>query len=259
MAEWKRAQAIRDDPEVQAALDKALKDKTEEESYKENESVHFTLRYSGSAEPELAREVLKTLESHYAAIESELQFSTPDPVGVILYTKQAFADITNAPNWVSALNDGRIRVPVQGLTGMTPDLSRVLKHELTHSFVQQKTQGRAPTWLQEGLAQWMEGKRTGGNAAWLLQIYDAKQALTLGELEGSWMKFTGDKSGYAYAWSLAIVETIVQTGGMVEIEQILDRIAAGEGAESACRNVLHSDYADLLQSTAEYLRRNYVR
>ena len=47
---------------------------------------------------------------------------------------------------------------------MTPELSRVLKHELTHSFVGQKTRGHAPTWIQEGLAQWMEGKRSGDSA-----------------------------------------------------------------------------------------------
>ena len=259
VGEWKRAQALRSDPEVQAALDKALKDKAEEESYKENESPHFTLRYSGSSEPELAREVLRTLESHYSAIESELRFSTPDPVGVVLYTKQAFADTTNAPDWVSALNDGRIRVPVQGLTTMTPDLARVLKHELTHSFVQQKTHGRAPTWLQEGLAQWMEGKRSNISAAPLLQIYEAKQAVSLSELEGSWMKFTSNKGSYAYAWSLANVEMIIQTNGTGDIERVLDRVAAGEPTESALRTVLHSDYDDLMQSTAEYLRRTYVR
>src|SRR5580692_3324679 len=53
VAEWRRALALRPDPEVQAALDKAQRDKQEEESYKENESSHFTLRYSGAAEPAL--------------------------------------------------------------------------------------------------------------------------------------------------------------------------------------------------------------
>ena len=53
---------------------------------------------------------------------------------VLLYPNQDFRDITRAPNWVGALNDGKIRIPVSGLTQMTPDLARVLKHELTHSF-----------------------------------------------------------------------------------------------------------------------------
>jgi tetratricopeptide (TPR) repeat protein len=257
VAEWKRALALRADPEVQAALDKAQRDKQEEESYKENESSHFTLRYSGAAEPALARDVLRTLEMHFSAIESELSFTPPDSIGVVLYTQEAFADITRAPGWVGALNDGRIRVPVQGLSGVTPELSRVLKHELTHSFVGQKTRGHAPTWIQEGLAQWMEGKRSGENADVLAQIYQEGHAASLARLEGPWMSLPSDAAGYAYAWSLANVEYIVQTDGMGDIERILDRIGGGSSTEQALREVVHSDYNDLMQSTGEYLRKTY--
>src|SRR5271170_6341942 len=254
--EWKRSLALRPDSEVQAALDKAMRDKQEEESYKENESAHFTLKYSGTAEPALARDVLRTLEVHFAAIESELNFTPPDSIGVILYTQQAFADITKAPGWVGALNDGRIRVPVQGLTAMTPELSRVLKHELTHSFVGQKTRGRAPTWIQEGLAQWMEGQRSSENAASLAQIYSDGHASPLGRLEGGWLSLNGDQAAYAYAWALANIEYIVETDGMSDVERILERIGSGEATEAALQEVLHSDYADVSQSTAEYLRKN---
>jgi tetratricopeptide (TPR) repeat protein len=259
VAEWKRALALRSDPEVQAALDKAQRDKQEEESYKENESSHFTLRYSGAAEPALARDILHTLEAHFSAIESELNFAPADSIGVVLYTQQAFADITRAPGWVGALNDGRIRVPVQGLSGVTPELSRVLKHELTHSFVGQKTRGHAPTWIQEGLAQWMEGKRSGDNAAVLAQVFQDGHAPSLGQLEGSWMGLQSDAAGYAYAWALANIEYIVQTDGMGDVERILERIGGGSSTEAALREVLHSDYSDLMQSTAEYLRKNYGR
>ena len=242
---------------MRAALDKALRDKQEEENYRENESSHFTLRYSGEAEPRLAHEILRALETHFSAIESELNYTPPEPIGVILYTQQAFADITRAPGWAGALNDGRIRVPVQGLTQLTPELSRVLKHELTHSFVRQKTRAAVPTWVQEGLAQWMEGKRSGANAAFLLRIFDAKQAIALGDLEGSWLRLPTDVAGYAYAWALANMEYIVQVNGMSDVERILERLAAGSTTEAAVREVLHSDYNDLMQSTAEYLRKTY--
>jgi tetratricopeptide (TPR) repeat protein len=257
VAEWKKALALRPDREVQAALDKAQRDKKEEENYKENESSHFTLRYSGAAAPALARDVLRTLEFHYSAIESELNFSPPDSIGVILYTQEAFADITKAPGWVGALNDGRIRVPVQGLAEVDQELSRVLKHELTHSFVQQKTHGHAPTWIQEGLAQWMEGQRSGENGAVLAQIFAGGRAASLGALEGSWMGLGNDAARYAYAWALANVEYIVQANGMGDMERILDHIGAGMSTDAALKEVLHSDYNDLMQSTAEYLRKTY--
>jgi tetratricopeptide (TPR) repeat protein len=257
VAEWKKSLVLRPDADTQTALDKALRDKAEEENYKENESAHFQLKYNGAAEPALAREVLHVLEMHYQQIESELNFSPPDPIGVVLYTQQGFADITRAPGWVGALNDGRIRVPVQGLSGVDAELSRVLRHELTHSFIQQKTHGRAPTWIQEGVAQWMEGKRSDENAAVLVQVYDAGQAAPLGRLEGSWMALPGDVARYAYAWALANVEYIVQTQGMGDIERILDRLGAGAPAEQALREVLHDDYGDLMQSTADYLKKSY--
>ncbi len=47
VAEWKRALAIAPDPEVQAALAKAERDRREEQNYRENESIHFTLHYDG--------------------------------------------------------------------------------------------------------------------------------------------------------------------------------------------------------------------
>jgi tetratricopeptide (TPR) repeat protein len=257
VAEWKKSLSLKADAETQAALDKALRDKSEEENYKENESPHFQLKYNGAAQPVLAKEVLRTLETHYAAIESELNYTPPEPIGVVLYTQQGFADITRAPGWVGALNDGRIRVPVQGLTGVDSELSRVLKHELTHSFIQQKTRGRAPTWIQEGVAQWMEGKRSDENAAVLVQIYDQGQAAPLGHMEGSWMSLPGDVARYAYAWSLANVEYIVESNGMQDMQRILDRIAAGSTTEDALKEVLHDDYDDLMRSTVEYLKKSY--
>jgi hypothetical protein len=44
---------------------------------------------------------------------------------------------------------------------------------------------------------------------------------------------------------------------MGDMERILDRIGSGSSTEEALRAVLHSDYNDLMQSTAEYLRKTY--
>jgi tetratricopeptide (TPR) repeat protein len=270
VAEWKRALALRPDPEVQAALEKAQQDKLEEENYKENESSHFKLRYNGAAEPALARDVLRTLEMHFSAIESELNYTPPESIGVILYTQEVFTDITRAPAWAGALYDGRIRVPVQGLRSVDEELSRSLKHELTHSFIAQKTRSacmglkescaiKAPTWIQEGMAQWMEGNRSGQNAGVLISDYSDGHVVPLGQLEGDWTHMKADDARYAYAWALANVEFIVEKDGMGDIERILDRIGAGMATEAALKEVLHSDYNDLMQSTAEYLKKTYGR
>ena len=259
VSEWKRAAQLRPDPDVTSALEKAQRDQQEEAGYREGETAHFSLKYSGAAAPDLARAVLHTLENHFRELESQFDYTPPERIGVILYTNQAFADITRAPGWAGAINDGRIRVPVQGLTSVTADLSRVLKHELTHSFVGQKSRGLCPTWLQEGLAQWMEGRRSDESAAALVQIYDHKSAQSFGALEGSWMNLTGESATYAYAWSLAAVEAIIHDGGMGDIERLLDQIAATQSTEGALRSTLHIDYSELAHQTVAYLHHEYVR
>ena len=259
VSEWKLALELRPDPDVQRALEKAQRDQEAESDYREGRTEHFNLKYYGGAAPELARGVLETLEEHFRAIESVLGFSPPDSVSVILYTEQAFADITRAPGWAGAINDGRIRLPVKGLTNVTPELSRILKHELTHTFIQQKTRGRCPVWLQEGTAQWMEGQRSGNAAAGLVGVYDHKAYMPLGSLEGSWLNFSGQAAAFAYAWSLAVVEAIVAAGGESDLDRLLVELPNQPTTEAALRETLHESYPDLEEQTAGYLRKQYLR
>jgi len=256
--EWNRAERIQPDPEVEHALEKAQRDKAEEESYREGETAHFVLKYTGGATPDLARAILHVLEDDFRDLESQLDYTPPEPIGVILYTDQAFADITRAPSWAGAINDGRIRVPVQGLSSVTSDLAHVLKHELTHSFVGQKSHGRAPTWVQEGVAQWMEGRRSNSAAGAIVEMAGQGQAPRLEQLEGSWLGLPSGAAAIAYAYSLAAVESIIQAGGVSDISRLLDNIATAPSMESALRGTLHSDYADLDQQTIAYLRSEYV-
>ena len=52
---------------------------------------------------------------------------------------------------------------------------------------------------------------------------------------------------------------IVQTQGMGDMQRLLDRIAAGSPTEAALHDVLRDDYGDLMQATAEYLKKTYGR
>ena len=99
VTQWKRAMELKPDEETQHALEKAERDAREEAEYHEGETTHFRLKYNGGAAPELAQQVLKTLEAEFDEIASNLNYVPPEPIGVILYTNQTFMDITRAPSW----------------------------------------------------------------------------------------------------------------------------------------------------------------
>jgi hypothetical protein len=68
---------------------------------------------------------------------------------------------------------------------------------------------------------------------------------------------SNETAGYAYAWALANIEFIVQVDGMTDIERILDHLREGMPTEAALKTVLRDDYSDLMESTAQYLRKTY--
>ena len=96
------------------------------------------------------------------------------------------------------------------------------------------------------------------HAAALVEIFCQKQAISLSRLEGSWTGLDRDTAHYAYAWALANIEYVIQADGMDDIDRLLDRIGSGMATEQALREVLHSDYNYLMESTVEYLRKNYL-
>ena len=54
-----------------------------------------------------------------------------------------------------------------------------------------------------------------------------------------------DSAAFAYAWSLAVVESIIDSGGVSDISRLLDRVATAPSTEAAAQEMLHSNYADL--------------
>jgi tetratricopeptide (TPR) repeat protein len=254
---WKRSLEIRPDPVVEQYLAKAQRETTTEADFSQRESSHFTLRYEGKQTSEqLRRELVATLETQYDDLVRTLGVAPRASIPVILYTEQAFFDVTHAPSWSGAVNDGKLRIPISGITSMTSDLARVLKHELAHSFVSQATGGRCPTWLNEGIAQAVEPK-TVQYGRRLSQLFRAQQAIPYNALEGSFMRFSPSEAVVAYDESLAAVQYISETYGMSDVERILERLGQGSSSEAALRATIHSDYGQLESEVGKFLAGKY--
>jgi hypothetical protein len=258
IASWKRSLELRPDSAVQQLLAKAQREQTVESDFAQGESSHFVLHYEGKQTSESFRgQIIATLESDYDDLARNLGNPPRDNIVVTLYTEQAFFDVTQAPTWSGAINDGKLRIPVSGLNSMTPELAHVLKHELAHSFITQLSGGRCPPWLHEGIAQFLEPKSLGGNGHQLAVLFKTQQNIPLNALEGSFQNFSGAQAYLAYAESLAAVSYINDSYGMSDIQRILDRLSQGNSTEAALRATIHSDYGQLESDLAKYLADKY--
>jgi tetratricopeptide (TPR) repeat protein len=258
VASWKRSLQLRPDATVQQFLAKAQREENVETDFAQHESSHFVLHYEGKQTSEAFRaQIVAALESDYDDLARDLGNPPRDSILVTLYTEQAFFDVTHAPSWSGAINDGKLRIPVSGLSSMTSDLARVLKHELAHSFITQLSGGRCPPWLHEGIAQFLEPKTLGGDGHQLSVLFKAQRDIPLNALEGSFQNFSGGQAFLAYAESLAAVSYINDSYGMGDIQRILQLISQGSSTEAALRSTIHSDYGQFESDLAKYLTDKY--
>jgi Peptidase MA superfamily len=255
---WKRSLALRPDSAVQQFLSKAEREQSAESEFSQGESAHFTLHYEGHQTSETLRsQILQALESDFDDLVRDLGNPPRDNILVTLYTEQAFFDVTHAPTWSGAMNDGKLRIPISGLNSLTPELAHVLKHELAHSFITQLSAGRCPPWLHEGIAQFLEPKSLAGEGHQLAQLFKSQHNIPLNVLEGSFLQFSGAEAYVAYAESLAAVSYINDLYGMSDIQRILQRISQGSSTEAALRATIHSDYGQLESELSRYLADKY--
>lgn len=250
---WKKSLALRPDASIKQLLDRTERERYVESNFSEHETGHFMLRYEGSQTSDTLRvQILETLESAYQDLSREFGNEPRSSIPVVLYTSQDFFDITRAPGWVGALNDGKIRIPLRGVNSVTPAMARILRHELTHSFVNQATQGRCPQWLNEGIAQMLEPRSLGDGAA-LARLFKADREIPLNSIEGGFSTFSTGEATLAYAESLATVSYIRDQYGMSDVLRILEKLGHGESVESALRSTIHCDYRQLQEETGAAL------
>ena len=132
-----------------------------------------------------------------------------------------------------------------GIEQETPGLRRLLYHEYTHAVVLSITP-RVPTWLNEGLAQYFEGKELDDRQKDALgKIARAGKLPSLSNLEGSFMGLNNNQATYAYLFSLSSVRYMIDTFGMYRVKSVLDELAAGADVAKAVSNGTTLSYEEL--------------
>lgn len=236
-AEWEAALAA-NGPHGQglrAKLERLGREAGAEGAFGRDVSRHFTIQYDGPVPAQVARAALRLLEKAYDRLWYDFGRPPQHDVLVILYARQLFKEIMRSPDWVAGSYDGKIRIPVGGLSTEqeAEQLAPVLAHELTHAFIHANVPGRPPLWFEEGLAQYYEGKTTesalhvlrasGGGFASLEEVNSA--------LTG------GPRVGAGYAAALIAVSEMVRIDGLWLLRRTLESLASGQPFAAAFHDV----------------------
>jgi tetratricopeptide (TPR) repeat protein len=238
---WKKAVALNPgNANLRARLDKISRERSTEKGFNRDVTRHFLIKYEGREKIEAGKIVLRILEDAYGVVGRGLSYYPDHEIQVILYSNRQFQEVTDAPGWGAGLYDGRIRIPIGGIEQETPGLRRLLYHEYTHAVVRAITP-RCPTWLNEGLAQYFEGREIDGRQSALLgQLARENKLSSLASLEGSFTGLNGNQAGFAYLVSLSSVRYMIDSFGLYSVKGVLDELGAGASTQKAIGTAIRS-------------------
>ena len=222
------------DKEVLGYKEKLTKEWQIEEKMNKNYGGNFTVTFEGGGD-ELGKSALATLEDAYVDLGSRFQLWPRQKTEVILYGNRDFKSLTNAPDWSGGLYDGKIRIPVGGLTGMNENLRRILYHEYAHVLIRALARNHVPLWLNEGLAQWAAGETTIHLEARLAQ---GEKIIPFSRFEKSFAGLSPAEVSLAYRQSLSLTNFLIEHFGEAQIIELLKDLGEGVPFDKAGERIL---------------------
>lgn len=168
---------------------------------------------------EISTELVRTHQQLTALFGSVPPFRS----SVRLLDEPSFYELTGAPAWTNAMFfRGEIIIPLA--TNEPVDLEnlhRSVKHEYSHAVFSALSGGMIPGWLDEGLAQWIEGDENPALRNSLRSYLTKSAPVPLALLQGGFTKLTPRMVPAAYAQSLLAVQALLKAYGIDRIADYL--------------------------------------
>jgi hypothetical protein len=137
-----------------AKLDKEAKI---EKDYRSTGMDQFEIKYAHEG-ARLSYNVRYYLQEAYRLLGQDFDCRPDYQITVLISDREQFESLGGWPAATQGVYDGKIRLPLIG-ADYTPDHIRgIVWHEYTHLLVEDISKGKAPAWLNEGLA-YYEGYR----------------------------------------------------------------------------------------------------
>ncbi len=231
------------DVEAKGRLQRTRRAYRAELTYDRLFSAHFVLYSQPSIlSSDTLHELADRLEGTYRDVGGAIGSFPDGPFGVIVYHGPEFWTRTNSPTWVRGLYDGVIHlrvVPEEPQAGLSAAL---LRHEYTHALVDHVSAGRAPVWLNEGLALYIERQGTPPGEGPSEVRGEARPPAI--PLQAEFVTLSPVDARVAYAHSYRATAHLIHEYGLDRVRALLEEVAYSGTFSRAFATVFHREYGD---------------
>jgi tetratricopeptide (TPR) repeat protein len=263
------SKAAPEDPSVKelSVLAKAAGDAVKD--HKEARSTHFLVRYPVE-DAVLVPYALEALESAYDALSADLGFAADMPVRIEFYRSPSDLAVVSSLSVAEVARTGTIalckwaRLMVttpRALSYGYPWLDSI-NHELVHYAVSTLTRDRAPVWLQEGIAKFLETRwrePAGAHLAPSMEHLLAKalrggKLISFDAMHPSMAKLpSAEDASLAFAEVATAIGYLHAHGGMTALRSAIAEVGDGMDARRAVASAAQGDWNDFERGWKTYM------
>jgi Tfp pilus assembly protein PilF len=236
VGEWEAAAQAGRLPGLTEKIARGRREMAAEEGMGREAGRFFVILYERDVPRAVIDGMVPLLDDAFNTLHDRLGEYPRDEIKVILYSRLAYREITQAPEWTGGVYDGKIRVPVGGLTTVeeAAALKGILVHEMTHAFLFRMAPRGLPRWFNEGLATTFQGWEPASLRAFFA-THPPEGIATLEDVDRTLLGRNGDvMKGYAAA-RLAIAD-LEEARGFGAIRRIIDGVGSGRPFEEVFRD-----------------------
>lgn len=184
---------------------------------------------------DIAEEISAELHRTHQELTKLFGAIPPFRSSVRLMDEPSFYELTGAPGWTNAMFfRGEIIIPLSTSKPIDLDnLQRSVKHEYSHAVLSALSGGAIPGWIDEGLAQWLEGEENPALRNSLKHYLKRSNPVPLELLQGGFTRLEPVMVPAAYAQSLLAVQAMIKAYGIEKIGTYLELLRHDEDKEVA--------------------------
>lgn len=238
--------------EIEELVMKAKERVASTEGFTQDEDSRFVITFAGDSKEDLGDLTSDMLNDIYDDITRVLNFYPDVKINVKFYRTDDYYEKTSW-GWSAAQTSGiTVEVPLSSSYRNEDSVKGLLAHELTHAVINLKTNGYyAPTWVHEGLAQYLEYSTRYGSPETLRSDFESilqsdfienDLYIPLNKIP-SYMRSSGDKDvSRAYVASYIAIRCLVDNYGEQSIDKLLTAYGEGKGIKDAVKEATGISY-----------------
>ncbi len=231
--------------DLRKRMDKAETEIRIEKEYRSLGMDQFDIRYAKEG-ARTGYNVRYYLQEAYRILGQEFGLMPDYRITVILYNKEDFEAVRDWKVNAGGVYDGKIRLPFVGSGFSKEELRGIIWHEYTHLLVTDISRGKAPDWLQEGLAYYEGYKYAGKDLRILKNAVKNDILIPFGKLD-SVLSSSSDEVQYMLAAqeSYSMAKYLMKRYNKHTIRELLLLLGTGMAFEQAAEKRLYVTQKEL--------------